>query len=175
MNVLLSVPVAGWAVGEVYAAVTGRENPYTPWGIMAYTVGGLHVSALEAAREFSTSLFRAITAEDKETRDRAVSTAIITAPKIPEMSVPYYTLVMDTLESASDLEFIDRAALRHIRQAFDASYHLPKNAHQLERKWYQKWQHAFGGGGVDYRIKKKLREEKKSKSGGRSRTRTRSR
>ncbi len=160
LNQILSLFAATWPVNEIYTYVTGREGPYSPLNIIAYSMGGLQLGALNAGTTFSTSLFRAITAGDEETRDRAISTAIIAAPKIPEMTVPYYTMVMDGLESISGTEFVDRKALRQIRQAFDANYTLPRNAHKLERSWFQKFQHLFAGGGVDYRIKKKAKEDR---------------
>ena len=170
---ILSVMAGGYLVGEVYKMVTGRQdNPYSPINIISYEVGGLSVSSLTDASKFGTDILTAVMSQDPELKQMAMGRLTMTAPRLGDMFIPYYMLILNSMESVAGKTNMDRAALRTIREMVDKEYVMRRDAYDIERSWYEKWQHALFGAGIDRAIKQREAEMKKLQ-GGRSRTRSR--
>ncbi len=173
MKVALSQLALGYLTGEVYQMVTGRlDNPYNPLNIISFEAGGLAISSIATPSTVGNDILTAAFSGDPEMQTAAMGRLSMNIPRLIDMYIPYYMLVLNSLESATDKSNLDRRTLRQIRSAFDSEYNFRKQAYDIDRSWYEQWQHAFFGAGVDRTIRQREAERKKGK---RSRTRSRER
>jgi len=137
--------------GTVFMKVTGAQrNPYAPWNILQWTPGGLLLGATAEITTAAGYSVRAISG------DRGALDGLIRSiTGCSDMFVPFYSILVDMLESVSDLKNVDKRALRKIRQAFDRRYRVQDRSYKAKRTMLEKWQHAlFGTKAAEERIKK---------------------
>lgn len=154
LKTTMGIIVAGILIGEVFARVTGRKrNPYDPLTILSWTPGGLSIGATQEITGCVWDIAGAL-AGDKDALNRA-TTAI---PRVSDLVLPFYGIIIESCEAATDMKNIDRYALRKLREKLDEEYKTRGGAYRVKRDFFEKLQHAIFGGEVD-ETKEKTQEE----------------
>ena len=142
LKVILGVALFGMAAGELYKRITGKkQNPYNPLLMWTWTPGGLVLGATIDMAEVVGDIFAAVSG------DKAALSRLPTGlARTGDMFIPFYSVIINVLESLTDTKNIDRLALREIRAMLDESYKPNRESYKKERSVLGKWQHAMWGG-----------------------------
>lgn len=161
-KILVNVIVGGYLVGSVFTMITGRKrNPYNPFEILKYEVGGLAWGAIETINKVgvnSLTFFAWLWGlADDESGKRAMNTLSIELPRAADMFIPFYDYILRIIEASTDAKNLDRKALRQLRELVDKEYEHRPDAYKMKRNFIERLQYIVAGPGVDVKI-----EEKKS-------------
>ncbi len=134
---LLAVVVGGYITGAIYQKITGRKrNPYDIFNLLSVTFGGLSWGSVEAVTDITSNILHASMGDR-----RALAELATAIPRAADMFLPFYSLVIQAIESGTNSKNIDRKLLREIRALIDDEYKVRGSAYQVERTAVEKWQH----------------------------------
>lgn len=132
----------GYAASYVYQKTTGKSRlPYDPLNIISWTPGGLAVGVAQDVGDIAGDILLAGTG-DKDAMYRLTSAI----PAASNTLLPLYRIMIDCVEASLDVRYIDRLALRKIRELLDKEYEANPEFYTKEREWWEKLQHAIFGG-----------------------------
>lgn len=134
--------VAGSIVANtLYGSITGKgREPYDPTEILSWTFGGLAVGAVQQVTELWGDTFRAATGDED-----ALGRVIIQIPRTAEMFLPFYKQAIDITEAIIGKRYVDRLALRKIKEAFSEAYKVQRDYYEAPRTIIQMAQHILFG------------------------------
>lgn len=131
---VLSAIVGGSVIGLGVGLITGRRrNPYNPLEILGWRFGGLVSGGMEKVSGLINTTFEMFSG-DEITQKRARDKWPAAFTSIPEMFVPFYANVIRAIEKATDIKYIDRNALRWIREQIDKDYKRRPDAYKFNKK-----------------------------------------
>lgn len=145
MKIIIGNILAGIAVGEIYQRITGKKrNPYNPLNVLGWTPGGLAVGVAVDLGKAIGDMLMAL-GGDKDALSRLPGEIA----RLGDAMIPFYYAIMNALEALTDKEYIDRLALRKIRELFDKSYTVNESFYDKERDIWAAIIHAMFGGEVE--------------------------
>lgn len=140
---LVQMTVVSTLIGKyLYQRLTNdRRNPYSPIEIMkSLNIGGLPLASQEMVGTIVGDFIGAVTGDEK-----AFARATATIPRASNMFIPLYDEIINTIEAVTDQKYIDRKALRRLRELVDKEYELREDYYKKERNIYEKLNHAILG------------------------------
>ena len=145
MKIIIGNILAGIAIGEIYQRITGKKrNPYNPLNILGWTPGGLAIGVAVDLGKAIGDMLMAL-GGDKDALSRLPGEIA----RLGDALIPYYYAIVNALEALTDKEYIDRWALRKIRELLDESYTVNESFYEKERVWWAAIIHAMFGGEVE--------------------------
>jgi len=149
MRTLLAMVLGGMAAGYLFNKATGRErNPYNPLNILVWTPGGLALGAVTNLFELVGDIIMACQGDKN-----AISRLPGSIESAGDTFIPFYKLIISSLESAVDKKYLDRLIVREIRSIIekklvemgflDKAYEPNREFYEAERSWEWKIKHAL--------------------------------
>ena len=157
---IIQMTIVPIIVGELLKRVAGKKrNPYNPLNILMWTPGGLVVGAVTAVGETIWSTLNALMG-DKQ----ALSSLPDRYSRLAKLYLPFYEIVMHSIESVLDEKNVDRKVARTIREAMSESYKVRDSSYEMKRTWVEAFQHAIlGGRAAEKRLEREGVEKAKAK------------
>ena len=140
---LVPLLVSSFIFGELYRRLAGGEdNPYSPFEILAWAPGGLQVSGASDIANFVSDLYFGLIESDETALNRAATAA----PSIARIAMPFYSTILNTVESLTETRGADKKLMRDLVNAVDKEGVTNDEAYRYDRDWVGKMQHAIFGG-----------------------------
>jgi len=155
MKVLLAMLLGSLAANYLFEKATGRKGaPYNPLNILRWSPGGLALGSILDLTTVVGDIYLAATG-DENAKGR-LPAAITNAG---DTFIPFYKLVIQSLESAVGKKQIDRLAYREVRAIIDRTlwemgfldkkeedlYEPNESYYEAERSWEWRIKHALFG------------------------------
>jgi hypothetical protein len=132
-KIIVSTVLGGALLGMLFAKVTGRrDNPYNPLNIIKWRFGGLYLAGVEALNELYITTIQLFEGDDKQ-KKQALNDLPAKLTKVPEMFVPFYAHTIRGIEKATGTKYIDRYAIRSIRELLDEDYKMRPSAYEFNK------------------------------------------
>lgn len=129
------------AANALYGLTTGKgREPYDPTEVLSWSFGGLAVGAVQTITDLWGDTLRAMMGDEG-----ALGRVIRGFPRVAEMFLPIYKQAIDITEAIIGRRYIDRYALRKIKEAFDETYEVREDYYEAPRTIIQMAQHIFFG------------------------------
>lgn len=138
---IAGVMIIGTLIGEGFKAVTGQEwNPYNPATIIPWSPGGL---SLGVPTEIVETLQAMLSAAEGD--EQALDRAIMGMKRSADMGIPFFELMIDSIEGATGTRNIDLRTLRKMKEAVSEEYEVAEDRYEVERDFVEMVQHIFFG------------------------------
>jgi hypothetical protein len=125
--------------------ITGKKTKsYSPWDMFNWQFGGLTVGVLQDLSGTMYDLMQAVIG-DKASQNQVLSRLAKDTTGLVREYIPFYQQGIYLLETALGKEYIDTAFIRQVISQIDKDY-TPAELENIERGWYEKFQHALFGG-----------------------------
>jgi len=149
LKILLAMLMGSMAANYAFKKATGRKMaPYNPLNILAWSPGGLAIGSVTSITEVIGNLYFAMNGSKS-----ALSELPTSIEKAGDTMIPFYKLIMSSLEAALDQKYIDRLKYRELRSIIekklyemgylDKAYEPNKEFYEAERDWEWKIKHAI--------------------------------
>jgi hypothetical protein len=161
-KIMASTIVGGMAMDYMYNKSTGREGPYNPFNVFGFSFGGLAFGGVKTGTDVVGGIFEILNpATPDEFKSLAFTRLSTNIPRSADIFLPFYTMTIDSMESAIGKKNIDRLAIRELRSILDNEYKVRGGAYDVERTAIQSLQHAFAGNSIDRAIAQAEADKKK--------------
>lgn len=131
---LLAAIIGGTIVGMGIGKISGRHrNPYSPIEILGWRFGGLLTGGMEKVSELYNTTLEMLSG-DEITKKRAQNKWPEVLTAVPETFVPFYAHTIRIIEKDTGIKYIDRYALRYIREQLDKDYRMRPDAYRFNKK-----------------------------------------
>ena len=160
IKIIFGMIIFGLLAGEIYKDTTGKgtpvwkgedpaemasnllqRNPYNPMNILQWTPGGLAIGVTQDMANVCRLLFNAAQGDEY-----SMSELTTELPALGDSVIPFYGVTMNILETATGTKYIDRKAMREMRDKFDEDYE-PNDEYYLQKRGIiGQIQHALFGG-----------------------------
>ncbi len=142
LSVIAGSIVMGIIGNTIYQKITGKKgSPYNPLSVITWSPGGLTFGAAQDTSNLISDIFAAASGDED---------ALMRLPSGLErgsnLLVPYYVVIINSLEAMSDTKGADRLAIRKVIALIKKDYHPNEASYEKERDWIGKLQHALFGG-----------------------------
>lgn len=148
----MAIVTVGMIAAGGLTKLTGKKTKsYSPWDMFNWSFGGLTLGVLQDLTGTIYTLMRA-TLGDKESQNQALSTLGRDIAGLAREYIPWYQQTMYLLETALGTEYIDTVFMRKFLGMIDDNY-SPQDMKEVERGWFEKFQHALFGGAAGEQVK----------------------